>query len=57
MGAKIDELGGGAAGGGAALQMVSWLGAILTVIFSGVWLYFRARGGYRVVHIGTAPAK
>ena len=37
MGAKIDQYGGGAAGGGAALQMMSWLGLILFVIFSGVW--------------------
>jgi MFS family permease len=46
MGARIDKY-----GAGAALQMVSYLGAILTVIFGGLWLYFRARGGYRVVHI------
>jgi hypothetical protein len=49
MGAKIDAMGGGAAGGGAALQMMSWLGVILAVIFTGVWLYFRARGGYKPV--------
>lgn len=49
MGAKIDAMGGGAAGGGAALQMMSWLGIILAVIFTGVWLYFRARGGYKPV--------
>jgi MFS family permease len=51
MGAKIDEMGGGATGGGAALQMMAVLGAILTVVFTGLWLYFKARGGYRVVHI------
>ncbi len=56
MGAKIDEFGGGAAGGGAALQMMSWLGAILTVIFTGLWFYFRAKGGYRVVHLSSAAA-
>jgi len=31
--------------------MISWLGAILAVIFSGLWLYFRSRGGYRVVRL------
>jgi MFS family permease len=56
MGAKIDELGGGAEGGGAALQMMSWLALILFVIFSGVWLYFKARGGYRAVHISEVAA-
>ena len=54
MGAKIDEYGGGAAGGGAALQMMAWLGVILTVIFTGIWLYFKARGGYRVVHLNAS---
>ncbi len=57
MGAKIDELGGGAAGGGAALQMMSWLGAILTVIFTGLWLYFKSRGGYRVVHLNATQGQ
>jgi MFS family permease len=52
MGAKIDEI-GGAAGAGAALQMVSVLGAILTVIFTGLYLYFRARGGYKAIHLAT----
>jgi len=49
MGAQIDRF-----GPGAALQMVAVLGAILTVIFGGLWAYFRARGGYRVVHISSA---
>jgi fucose permease len=49
MGAQMDRY-----GPGAALQMVAVLGAILTVIFGGLWAYFRARGGYRVVHISTA---
>jgi len=61
MGGKIDEIvragGSAAAGGGAALQMMSWLGLILLIIFCGVWLFFRARGGYRVVHISEATAK
>ena len=46
MGARMDQY-----GPGAALQMVAVLGAILTVIFMALWLYFRARGGYRVVAI------
>ena len=46
MGARIDRL-----GPGAALQMVAGLGATLTVIFTGLWLYFRASGGYRAVSI------
>jgi hypothetical protein len=37
--------------------MIAMLGAILAVIFSGVWLYFRATGGYRVVHISTISTK
>ncbi len=48
MGARIDRY-----GGGAALQMISWLGAILAVIFAALWLYFRVRGGYKVVRLGT----
>jgi MFS family permease len=46
MGARMDQY-----GPGAALQMVAALGAILTVIFTGVWLYFRSKGGYRAVSI------
>jgi MFS family permease len=46
MGARMDQY-----GPGAALQMVAGFGAILTVIFTGLWLYFRARGGYRAVAI------
>jgi len=53
MGAKIDAAGGGAAGGGAALQMMSWLGAILFVIFIGLWMFFKSRGGYKVIQIGS----
>jgi hypothetical protein len=55
MGAKIDAVvssGGDAANAaGAALQMMSWLGLILFVIFGALWVYFKARGGYRVVQI------
>jgi predicted MFS family arabinose efflux permease len=46
MGARMDQY-----GAGAALQMVAALGAILTVIFTGLWLYFRSKGGYRAVAI------
>jgi MFS family permease len=46
MGERMDHF-----GPGAALQAVSVLGAILTVIFTGIWLYFRMRGGYRAVAI------
>jgi MFS family permease len=60
MGAKIDEIasrgGGAAAGGGAALVMMSWLGIVLFVIFGAVGLYFKARGGYRVVQIHEVAA-
>jgi len=52
MGQRMDAL-----GAGAALQLVSVLGVVLTVIFTGIWLYFRARGGYRAVHISTVPAE
>ena len=46
MGARMDQY-----GPGAALQMVAALGAIVAVVFTGVWLYFRSRGGYRAVAI------
>jgi hypothetical protein len=48
MGRRMDTY-----GPGAALQMVAMLGAILTVIFGGLWIHFRARGGYRAVHISA----
>jgi MFS family permease len=54
MGARMDQY-----GPGAALQMVAALGAILTVIFSALWFYYRSLGGYRAVAItegGTAQA-
>lgn len=44
MGARIDRL-----GAGAALQAVAGLGVVLFVIFGGLFLYFRARGGYTAV--------
>jgi MFS family permease len=46
MGARMDQ-----AGPGAGLQFTAILGAIVTVIFTGLWLYFRSRGGYRAVAI------
>jgi len=48
MGARIDRL-----GPAAALQMVAVLGAILAVIFGGLFMYFKARGGYRAIQLGT----
>ena len=48
MGERMDQY-----GPGAALQLVAGLGAIMAVIFSGVWLYFKARGGYRVIPISS----
>jgi MFS family permease len=52
MGARMDQY-----GPGAALQMVATLGVILTVIFTGLWLYFRSRGGYRAVAITEGGEK
>jgi hypothetical protein len=51
MGARIDQY-----GPGAALQMVSILCVILTVIFGGLFLYFKARGGYRAIQLATGQA-
>jgi MFS family permease len=48
MGERMDQY-----GPGAALQMVAVLGVILAIIFSGVWFYFKARGGYRAVPISS----
>jgi MFS family permease len=50
MGQRMDQY-----GPGAALQFVAGLGAILAVIFIGIWVYFRGRGGYRAVPISSAP--
>jgi fucose permease len=49
MGARMDQY-----GPGAALQMVAVLGAILTLVFAGVWLRFRAHGGYRALRISDS---
>jgi MFS family permease len=46
MGARIDRL-----GPGAALQMMALLPAALGVIFVGLWLYYRAQGGYKAVRL------
>ncbi len=48
MGERMDQF-----GPGAALQMVAVLGVILAIIFSGVWFYYKARGGYRAVPISS----
>ena len=37
-----------------ALRYMAILPAILIVIFAGIWLYDRARGGYKVVNIGDS---
>lgn len=52
MGAKMDSL-----GPAAALQMMAVLGLILTVIFGAMWFWFKSRGGYQAVHIGTETAR
>jgi len=51
MGATMDRY-----GGAAALQMISWLGAVLAVVFAALWLYFQSRGGYRVVRLSGSPS-
>jgi MFS family permease len=52
MGERMDQY-----GPGASLQMVALLGGILAIIFSGVWLYFRTRGGYRAVPISVSATR
>lgn len=51
MGARIDKF-----GPGAALQMVAALGGILAVIFGAMYMFFKARGGYRAVQLSTGRA-
>lgn len=51
MGKAFDQ-----AGAGAALQLVAILPAILTVIFGGLYLGFKARGGYKAQHIAPTEA-
>ena len=48
MGARIDTL-----GPAAALRMVAALGGILALIFGGLFLYFKARGGYRAIQLAA----
>lgn len=48
MGARIDKF-----GPGAALQAVAVVCVILTAIFGALFFYFKARGGYRAVQLGT----
>ena len=48
MGSRIDQY-----GPGAALQLIAWLGVILAVVFGGLYLFFRAKGGYRAVELLT----
>jgi MFS family permease len=51
MGARIDHF-----GPGAALQAVAGLCVILTIVFGGLYAYFKARGGYRAIQLGTDRA-
>jgi hypothetical protein len=50
MGAEFDK-----AGAGAALRTVAVLPVILTFVFGALFLYHRARGGYRAVKLETSP--
>jgi hypothetical protein len=50
MGARIDHY-----GAGAALRMMSILGAILVPIFLGLLLRFRSSGGYKRVTLAMGP--
>jgi MFS family permease len=49
MGSRIDQY-----GPGAALQMMAFLPAALGLIFAGLWVYYRSRGGYRAVRLHAA---
>jgi MFS family permease len=51
MGARIDKF-----GPGAALQLIAGLCVILTIIFGALYAYFKARGGYRAIQLGTDRA-
>jgi len=50
MGARMDQY-----GAGAALQMVSLLGAILVPIFLVMLLFVRSSGGYKRVTLAAGP--
>ena len=43
-------------GAAAAVRYVAVLPAILTVVFAGLWLWFRAKGGYRPVRLEQTAA-
>lgn len=51
MGAAFDK-----AGAGAALRTVAVLPVVLTVIFGGLFAYYKARGGYRAVKLDSKAA-
>jgi hypothetical protein len=51
MGARFDQ-----AGAGAALRAVAVLPVILTVVFGLLFLYYKARGGYRAVKLSASSA-
>src|SRR5207249_6925510 len=42
-------------GAAAAFRYVAVLPVILTAVFGGLYLYYRARGGYKAVAIGAQP--
>jgi hypothetical protein len=48
MGARIDQY-----GPGAALKLMAGLGVILAVIFGGLYVFFKTRGGYRAISIAA----
>jgi fucose permease len=48
MGARIDKL-----GPGAALQMMALAPAALGIIFVGLWIHYRGRGGYKAVKLSA----
>ncbi len=52
MGGLIDRYGQGQPG--VALQYVAVLPTILIVIFGGMWIYFRSKGGYKPIAIADA---
>ena len=43
-------------GAAAAFRYVAVLPAILTLVFAGLWLWFRAKGGYRPVTLEQTAA-
>ena len=49
MGSWYDQF-----GAAAAFRYVAILPAVLTLIFAGLFFYYRGRGGYRALKIGEA---